>query len=75
MESYDAAMHPLLNTTAAGYAAIRKKKVHTALAVSKILYVLWNIPDLLTYFRIDHGEEPYGVTFSFNELCHKETGH
>ena len=45
MESYDAAMHPLLNTTAAGYAAIRKKKVHTALAVSTILYVLWNIPD------------------------------
>ncbi len=56
MESYDAAMHPLLNTTAAGYAAVRKRKVHTALAVSTILYVLWNIPDFLTYFRIDHGK-------------------
>lgn len=56
MESYDAAMHPLLNTTAAGSAAVRKRKVHTAFAVSTILYVLWNIPDFLTYFRIDHGK-------------------
>lgn len=56
IESYDAAMRPLLNTASIGYADIRKKKIRFATVIAVILFVLWNIPDFLSYFRIDHGK-------------------
>ena len=56
IESYDAAMRPLLNTASIGYADIRKKKIRFATVIAVIIFVLWNIPDFLSYFRIDHGK-------------------
>lgn len=56
IESYDTQIHPLLNTTEAGYRLIRMKKVKTAFVLAIIYYLLWNIPDFISYFRIDHGK-------------------
>ncbi len=56
IESYDTQIHPLLNTTEAGYRLIRTKKVKTAFVLAIIYYLLWNIPDFISYFRIDHGK-------------------
>lgn len=56
IESYDTQMHPLLNTTEVGVRLIRMKKVKTAFVLAIIYYLLWNIPDFISYFRIDHGK-------------------
>lgn len=57
LESFDSSMYPLLNTTAAGFGTIHKNKVESSFIISLVIFVLWNIPDLLTYFRIDHGKD------------------
>lgn len=56
IESSDTEMHPLLNTTEAGYRLIRRKKVKTSFVLALIYYLLWNIPDFISYFRIDNGK-------------------
>lgn len=49
-------MFSLLSTTDAGYGLIRKKKQKVIFLISIIYFLLWNIPDFLSYFRIDHGK-------------------
>ena len=78
IESYDAAMRPLLNTASIGYADIRKKKIRFATVIAVIIFVLWNIPDFLSYFRIDHGKNlmaslslltVYDIRYQVSELA------
>ena len=49
-------MYSLLSTTDAGYSFIRKKKRKVVFLTAMIYYPLWNIPDFLSYVRIDHGK-------------------
>lgn len=49
-------MYPLLNTTEAGKGMIRKKKKKVVFITAFIYYLLWNIPDFISYIRIDKGK-------------------
>ena len=48
-------MYSLLDTTSAGYAMIRSKKRKAVYIIALIYYIFWNIPDFLSYMRIDKG--------------------
>ena len=57
LESADSSsgMYSLLDTTSAGYAMIRRKKRKVVYIIALIYYIFWNIPDFLSYVRIDKG--------------------
>ena len=49
-------MGNLLNTTVSGERTIRKKIMKASFVIMAICFVPWNIPDLISYIRIDHGK-------------------
>ncbi|MDY6351422.1 MAG: hypothetical protein SPL57_00080 [Lachnospiraceae bacterium] len=57
IDSYDSQMYSLIFTTEAGERTVRRKKALVSYMITAILFLLWNIPDLLSYMRIDRGRD------------------